>query len=86
MALDWAEALANRLQHARKKHPEGADLWALMAELCEVFEEFNASDAERYKDELLDVATVAIRIYLGEVSELEQVSWTRVEQADELTA
>lgn len=80
MALDWAEALANRLQHARKKHPEGADLWALMAELCEVFEEYGA-DSERYKDELIDVATVAIRIYLGEVSETEQTAWTRVEQA-----
>ncbi len=57
-------ALGRRLAHARRAHPDGATLAALLEEVDEVLAE--APGTARERDELLDVATVAIRLWLGE--------------------
>lgn len=56
--------LAARLAYARRQHPEGASLPALRAEVAEV--EAEPPGSAREADELLDVAVVALRLWLGE--------------------
>lgn len=62
------QALQDRLRHARAKHPAGASFDALVAELGEVAEARKLGDHDHARDELLDVATVAIRLWIGEVT------------------
>lgn len=61
---DALNKLESRIRYARAVHPEGASFAALLAE----YREAEAEDAgsERERDELLDVACVAIRLHLGE--------------------
>ncbi len=61
-------ALTDRIGHARRKHPEGASLGALGDEVREVGYALVHEGPIRMRDELLDVATVAMRLYLGEGS------------------
>lgn len=61
------DILRHRLTLARSKHPEGASFDALMSEVGEVADERLAGNPDREREELLDVAVVAIRLYLGEV-------------------
>lgn len=61
------DALYDRVRYARTRHPQGATLAALVEEVDEALAEPAGSRRER--DELLDVATVAIRLYLGERAE-----------------
>jgi hypothetical protein len=61
--------LAERLIHARTKHPKGTDGWrSLNEELGEVAKAERHETPERVADELLDVATVAMRWRAGEVA------------------
>ena len=60
------DILAHRLTLARSKHPQGASFDALLSEVGEVADERLAGNPEREREELLDVAVVAIRLYLGE--------------------
>lgn len=68
-ALDMqplAPLLVNMME-ARKKHPDGPDgLRSLMEEVGEVANAMRRETSERVREELLDVATVALRLYLGE--------------------
>lgn len=60
--------LAGRVVTARMKHPGGADgVRALVEEVGEVASAMRRESPERVRDELLDVAAVAIRMWLGEV-------------------
>ncbi len=63
LALALAD-LTERIRQARIKHPTGASLMALQDEIVEVACEEPGTERER--SELLDVATVAMRMYLGE--------------------
>lgn len=70
---EWLDAnlarrISDRLWHARKKHPEGVNLTALVSEVGEVATAMLRETPERMKDELLDVIVVAIRFWLGEVA------------------
>lgn len=61
----WPGALYDRIEHARSKHPEGPTFAALVEEVGEVarvINDFNKRD--EYKSELLDVATVSIRLWM----------------------
>lgn len=59
-------ALAERMAHARRWYPEGTTFTALVEELGEVARAMDREGVDRERDELLDVATVAIRLWLGE--------------------
>ncbi len=65
VAVDVAHVLVSRLDYARARHPEGASFAALVAEVAEAMAEPAESERQRY--ELIDVAVVAIRMWLGEV-------------------
>lgn len=58
--------LEARIAHARDQHPQGASFDALVAELGEAAEARKRGDAAHEREELLDVATVALRLYMGE--------------------
>jgi len=60
--------LADRLHHARTKHPEGVWKHSLWEEFGEVGRALNRENQERVADELLDLATVAMRMRKGEVA------------------
>lgn len=68
LTLGALEQLLQVIVHARQKHPKGANFEALVAELGEVAEARKRGDQANERDELLDVATVAIRLWMGEVS------------------
>jgi len=63
-ARNWTGAIDRRLRHARASHPEGASFAALLDEVDEAMAE--EDESERQRDELIDVAVVAIRMWLGE--------------------
>lgn len=65
-ATEWMLALEDRLRHARAKHPEGSHLAALVCEVTEVAHALEKETPARVRDELLDVATCALRMWLGE--------------------
>ncbi len=58
--------LLEALTVGRAKHPEGANLTALAEEVGEVARAMRRETPERVREELLDVAVVAMRLYLGE--------------------
>lgn len=59
--------LLRALKAAREKHPGGPDgLRSLMEEVGEVANAIRRETPERVREELLDVAVVALRWYLGE--------------------
>ena len=58
--------LLARLARARELHPEGCNLAALVSEVGEVATAMLRETQERARDELLDVATVAMRLAAGE--------------------
>lgn len=63
----YQEALAARLDHAKAKHPEGPTFAALIEEVGEVARVLDdPSKRDEYRSELLDVATVAIRLWMKE--------------------
>lgn len=72
--IPWSESrrrvpnipLASALQRARQLHPEGASMNALVEEVGEVARARRRETHERVREELLDVAVVALRLYLGE--------------------
>lgn len=64
-------ALAARLTHARKKHPEfaldAARAWnVIRSETDELCRAVCCESAERVQDELLDVLATSVRMYNGE--------------------
>ena len=61
-------ALSDALRAARAKHPSGANLAALVEEVGEVARAMRRESTERVREELMDVATVALRLWLGEVA------------------
>ncbi len=61
-------ALTDRIATARMKHPKGPNLRSLMEEVGEVASAMRRETPERVRDELLDVATVAMRLAFGEGS------------------
>lgn len=67
--------LAARMAHARQAHPEGSDLTSLVSEVGEVaramYAEAPDQARDRARDELLDVAAVTMRLYLGETKQRE---------------
>lgn len=63
--VELAPLLA-RLTHARAKHPEGASFDALVEEVGEVARARLDRSVDQERSELLDVAVVALRLYLGE--------------------
>lgn len=58
--------LAWALDRARGLHPEGASELALLEECGEVARAHRRETPDRVREELLDVAVVAMRLYLGE--------------------
>ena len=59
-------AITLRLAHARAKHPDGASFDALVEEVGEVARARLERQPDQEREELLDVAVVAMRLYLGE--------------------
>lgn len=59
--------LGARIQQARKAHPHGSNLADLCSELGELADALNGEGEERIKDELLDAATIPLRMFMGEV-------------------
>lgn len=65
---DELEPLRLRIAKGRAKYPNGCTLTSLQDEAGEVVHAVNKYEpAERVRDELLDVAGVAMRLYLGEI-------------------
>jgi len=62
------EALAVAIDRARKLHPEGCNLTSLFEEVGEVARAVRRESPDRVRDELLDVAVVAMRLWMGEVT------------------
>ena len=66
------EALAGRMQHARKKHPRFAEgkfqaLGVIHAEYRELEHAVTSGEGkDRERDEALDTATTALRFFIGE--------------------
>lgn len=61
-------ALAARIAKGRAKYPNGCTVLSLLDECGEVAHAVNKYEsADRVREELLDVAAVAMRLYLGEV-------------------
>lgn len=58
--------LAWAIERARALHPEGASELALLEECGEVARAHRRETPERVREELLDVAVVAMRLYIGE--------------------
>lgn len=66
--LDELRPLAARIAKSRAKYPNGATIMALLDEAGEVARAVNKYEpADRVREELLDVACVAMRLYAGEV-------------------
>lgn len=60
--------LADRIQKGRRKYPNGCTVLSLLDEAGEVAHAVNKYEsAERIREELLDVAAVAMRLYFGEI-------------------
>lgn len=60
--------LVERLAKGRAKYPSGCTLLSLIDEAGEVAHAVNKYESvERVREELLDVAAVAMRLYLGEI-------------------
>lgn len=59
-------ALPEAITRARRLHPEGSDLHDLLSEVAELARAMAGEGPERTREEALDVAVVALRIYLGE--------------------
>jgi len=79
--LSQLAPLAARIAKGRAKYPTGCTVLSLLDEAGEVAHAINKDEGpERARDELLDVAAVAVRLYLGEVdtnSTLEGLSQRR---------
>ena len=58
------ETINKRLEHATKKHPEGAGLHALYAEIGEVVQAMIEKQGVDVVYELYDVVTVALRMII----------------------
>lgn len=66
--LDELAPLRARLAKGRAKYPNGCTAISLLDEAGEVAHALNKYEAaDRVRDEILDVASVAMRLYLGEV-------------------
>lgn len=64
------EALVTHIAKARAKYPKGCTVLSLLDEAGEVAHAVNKhEDVERVREELLDVAGVAMRLYFGECDE-----------------
>lgn len=57
--------LNEAIWRARERHPEGCDLRALVEEVGEVADAMRRAP-DRVRAELIDVATVAMRLFMGE--------------------
>lgn len=69
-ADQWAAfvELAKRMAKGREKYPLGCTVASLLDEAGEFTHAVNKEEGRvRLRDELLDVAAVAMRLYLGEV-------------------
>lgn len=70
-SLDGEDELAPlraRMEKGRAKYPNGCTVTSLQDEVGEVVHAINKYESEeRVRDELLDVAGVAMRLYLGEI-------------------
>ncbi len=65
---DELEPLATRIAKGRAKYANGCTVLSLLDEAGEVAHAVNKYEpAERIRDELLDVAAVAMRLYFGEI-------------------
>lgn len=62
----WVIDLVVRIERARRLHPEGSNLAALTSEVGEYATALLRESKERQRDELWDVAVVAVRLALGE--------------------
>jgi len=63
------DALVVALARGRSLHPKGCYFYALVEEVGEIARAIRREGAERAREELLDTAVVAIRLYLGEARE-----------------
>lgn len=63
--------LAEAIAIARTKHPGGSDLTSLLSEAGEVARAMYSETPERVREELIDVAVVAMRLYFGEIKKRE---------------
>lgn len=82
------DALAAQMAKGRAKYPNGCTAFSLLDEAGEVVHAINKYESvERVRDEILDVAAVAMRLYLGEIDRehrvigLEQVRVKEEEKA-----
>lgn len=62
------DVLVPALAAARLKHPRGSKFADLAEEVGEVARAMRREGLERVREELLDVAVVALRMHLGELS------------------
>lgn len=73
-AVDGLTPLRLRMGHGRAKYPNGCTVLSLLDEAGELAHAVNKGEpVDRVRDELLDVAAVAMRLYLGEVDEKHDV-------------
>jgi hypothetical protein len=80
--------LAARIAKGRAKYPTGCTLLSLLDEAGEVAHAVNKREShERVRDELLDVAAVAMRLYFGEIDTAWQPAspFTREAQSEKKT-
>jgi hypothetical protein len=65
---DELAPLRERMAKGRKKYPNGCTALSLLDEVGEVAHALNKYEpSDRVRDEILDVANVAMRLYLGEI-------------------
>jgi NTP pyrophosphatase (non-canonical NTP hydrolase) len=69
-AIGELAPLAEAIGRARAKHPKGpSPLRSLIEEVGEVASAMRRESPERVREELLDVAVVAVRLHAGEVDD-----------------
>jgi hypothetical protein len=61
------DALAVAIDRARSLHPEGCNITSLFEEVGEVARALRRETHERVREELLDVAVVAMRLWMNEI-------------------
>jgi len=78
---EFFRPLLDRIEKGRAKYPNGCTLLSLQDELGEVVHAVNKDEGvSRVRDELLDVAAVAMRMYHGELDQDQVVAGLTKEQ------
>ena len=77
---EFFQPLLERIEKGRAKYPNGCTLLSLQDELGEVVHAVNKFEGiSRVRDELLDVAAVAMRMYHGELDQDQVVAGLTIE-------